>query len=240
MIFYGLSRITNGVVNYHRFLSRATSSYLVDCISSPLLQRNPPLNRPACTNNIQHCACFVAPRRFSTATRRRRRVVRNAAVPETPNASTDQTVDALAKEHFQSAANQLFDQVESSINKLKECNQGLEIERFAPYIDNKTYSDDDEGQRDNSHSGQILIHIPPSNDAFWGGGTYKLTIHSEPIEGVGRLYNGYVALQSPLSGSFSYVYNVRTGEWEGTEDGHKLVGMFTRDFIRQCQGVPDF
>lgn len=155
-----------------------------------------------------------------------------------PSPSTHQTVDPLTKEQFLSAANQLLDQVDSSIRKLKECNQGLEVERSAPYTDE--YSDDNDDQRDNSHSGQILIHIPPSNDTFWGGGTYKLTIHSNPIEGVNRLHNGYVSLQSPLSGTFSYVYNVRNGEWEGTEDGHKLVGMFTRDFIRQCQGVPDF
>ena len=67
---------------------------------------------------------------------------------------------------------------------------------------------------------------------FWGGGTYWLTILPES--------SGLVKLQSPLSGSFSYTYNTTTQDWESSEDGHSLLGMFTRDWIRQAKGVPEF
>jgi hypothetical protein len=140
-------------------------------------------------------------------------------------------VDSL---QFQTAARQLFDQIESSIEKLKECNDGLEMERSGPYVDN-TVNTQEEEERNKSHEGQITIHIPPSGDTFWGGGTYTLTIHIESIDGVDGVHSGYVSMQSPLSGTFTYIYNVRTREWEGREDGHSLLGMFTRDFIRQCQ-----
>jgi hypothetical protein len=128
--------------------------------------------------------------------------------------------------------------------RLKDCNDGLEIERNPPHV---SCTPDDDDERGNSHDGQLQIHVPASGDMYWGGGTYTLTIHAEAIDGVDNIYRegrkqyvGYVSLQSPLSGTFSYVYNVKTGDWEGTEDGHALLGMFTRDFIRQCQGVPDF
>ena len=51
---------------------------------------------------------------------------------------------------------------------------------------------------------------------------------------------GVVVLQSPLSGSFTYIFDASSREWVGSEDGHSLLGMLTRDWIRQCRGVPDF
>jgi hypothetical protein len=181
-------------------------------------------------------------RHFSTATKRRRRGARGSAlIDETPNQIATSTVDHRSIDRFQAAADQLFNLVEKSIAKLKDCNEGLEIVRLPPLLNDTHMHDDTENDnRNSSHQGQLLIHIPASGDSFWGGGTYKLTIHCEPIDGVDRQYNGYVSMQSPLSGTYTYIYSVHTGEWEGTEDGHSLLGMFTRDFIRQCQGVPDF
>lgn len=199
--------------------------------------RHRPLHTPTTKKQPNHHnnSCN---RQFSSTTRRRRRGVRSAAVEEPQTTNPTNTAGSLSNEQFQAAAQQLFAKIETSIDKLKECNDGLEIERLGPKVDNTNYSDEDE--TNHSHEGQMLIHIPAYGDTFWGGGTYKLTIHSEPIEGVDRLYNGYVSMQSPLSGTFNYIFNVRTGDWEGTEDSHALLGMFTRDFIRQCQGVPDF
>lgn len=216
-----------------RFLSVSTTA----CDNrSPSQQQIPHV--PTFTNTIQPVNIASMRRHFSTATRRRRRGTRNSPMTEEPQSTTTPQIDNLSSERFETAAQQLFNQIEKSVDKLKECNDGLELQRFGPRVDNSSYSD--ENETDHFHRGQILIHIPPSGDAFWGGGTYKLTIHAESIDGVDRLYSGYVSMQSPLSGTFTYVYNVRTGEWEGTEDGHALLGMFTRDFIRQCQGVPDF
>jgi len=179
-------------------------------------------------------------RHFSTVTGRRRRGIRSSIAKDTLNdTSPTQLVKNISNEHFQALAQRLLDKVESSMNKLKECNDGLDIERLGPYILNTEYLEE-KNDRNDSHRGQLLIHVPPSGDTFWGGGTYKLTIHSETIDGIDRQYRGYISMQTPLSGTFNYVYNVAKQEWEGTEDGHSMLGMFTRDFIRQCQGIPDF
>jgi hypothetical protein len=116
------------------------------------------------------------------------------------------------------------------------------------------------------HDGRLSIQIMSTGDLFYGGGTYWLTIHADyddddddDASGGGNdsssdvppgsssttngnnygEYNNYITLQSPLSGSYMYIYNVITKEWVGSEDGHSLYGMFTRDWIRQCNGVPD-
>lgn len=84
------------------------------------------------------------------------------------------------------------------------------------------------------------MRVQSAGDMYWGGGTYLLTIH--PENDVTRGSGGSVTLQSPLSGTFTYVYSPSAagGEWVGNEDGHSLLGMLTRDWIRQCRGVPDF
>ena len=112
------------------------------------------------------------------------------------------------------------------------------------------------------HDGRLSIQIMSTGDLFYGGGTYWLTIHADYYDGDDARYGGndgsgdvppgssttngnnyggnnYITLQSPLSGSYMYIYNVITKEWVGSEDGHSLYGMFTRDWIRQCNGVPD-
>jgi hypothetical protein len=109
------------------------------------------------------------------------------------------------------------------------------------------------------HDGRLSIQIMSTGDLFYGGGTYWLTIHTDYDDASsgggggndsygheGSTNNGnnsggggYITLQSPLSGSYMYIYNVLTKEWVGSEDGHSLYGMFTRDWIRQCNGVPD-
>mmetsp|Transcript_6907 Transcript_6907/g.10944 ORF Transcript_6907/g.10944 Transcript_6907/m.10944 type:complete len:181 (+) Transcript_6907:40-582(+) len=47
-----------------------------------------------------------------------------------------------------------------------------------------------------------------------------------------------IALQTPISGKFSYVLHSDTMEWVNQEDGHFCEGLFVRDLIRQCNGVP--
>lgn len=50
--------------------------------------------------------------------------------------------------------------------------------------------------------------------------------------------NCIIALQTPISGKFSYVLNSDTKEWVNQEDGHSCEGLLVRDLIRQCKGVP--
>lgn len=47
-----------------------------------------------------------------------------------------------------------------------------------------------------------------------------------------------VILESPISGRILYVLSQSTNEWCGYDDGHNLIGLFVRDWIRQCKGVP--
>ena len=151
---------------------------------------------------------------FSTRTRRRRR----------GGASNNNSQD-LSPQQFLSIANELLDKVESSVMKLQSSNEGIEITRHAPSFKSKHDDDDSEFRH---HLGQLSIKVP-SIEGPYEGGTYLLTINSD----------SNVALQC-LSGNFTYIYNNVTCEWVGQEDGHSLLGMLTRDWIRQCHGVPDF
>lgn len=192
---------------------------------------------------------------FSTRTRRRRR---GGGTPFTPkedhsdasrndnkstSASPGAQYAALSSEQFQDESIKLLDKVESAVTELKDSNEGLEITRYPPSTGSgntdapSTDDDDDESDpRFQQHGGQLSIQVQSSGDLYWGGGTYWLTINNASDDGSG----GSVTLLSPLSGNYSYVYNASTCEWVGDEDGHSLLGMLTRDWIRQCQGVPNF
>ena len=63
-----------------------------------------------------------------------------------------------------------------------------------------------------------------------GEGEYSLEIYED---------GSSILMQTPISGKFSYVLSSKTQDWVNEEDGHMLVGMFVRDLIRQCNGVPD-
>jgi len=181
---------------------------------------------------------------FSTKTRRRRRG--GGAVSETfqhrspdeddnNNTSSSTTKSSLSEEQFILVANSLLDKVESAMIKLVDCNDGLEITRYPPTSSEESSTDhnvDEEDDESEVHLGKLSIQIESSGDMFWGGGTYWLIILPES--------SGLVKLQSPLSGSFSYTYNTATQDWESSGDGHSLLGMFTRDWIRQAKGVPEF
>jgi len=181
---------------------------------------------------------------FSTKTRRRRRgggALSETFQPISPDeedgsntsSSATSTKPSLSEEQLL-AANSLLDKVESSMIKLVDCNDGLEITRYPPSSSDESSTDHNDEKDDDSeeHLGKLSIQIESSGDMFWGGGTYWLTILPES--------SGLVKLQSPLSGSFSYTYNTTTQDWESSEDGHSLLGMFTRDWIRQAKGVPEF
>mmetsp|Transcript_28760 Transcript_28760/g.57932 ORF Transcript_28760/g.57932 Transcript_28760/m.57932 type:complete len:212 (+) Transcript_28760:41-676(+) len=150
---------------------------------------------------------------FSTKTRRRRR----------GGASLSNDRD-LSPQQFLSVANDLLDKVESSVLKLKNNNEGIEVTRHPA----SSGSTSDADGSDRQHLGQLEIKVP-SIEGPYEGGTYMLTINAD----------NNVALQC-LSGNFTYVYNTVTSEWVGQEDGHSLLGILTRDWIRQCHGVPDF
>ena len=50
-----------------------------------------------------------------------------------------------------------------------------------------------------------------------------------------------LCFSSPISGGLNkYGYNSETRQWECRQDGHDLVGIFTRDFIKISTGVPIF
>lgn len=151
---------------------------------------------------------------FSTRTRRRRR----------GGASANNNRN-LSPEQFLSHANDLLDKVESSVMKLKSSNEGIEITRHTASSGNTSDAD---GSEFREHLGQLSIEVP-SIEGPYEAGSYTLTINAD----------NNVAMQC-LSGNFTYIYNTATNEWVGQEDGHSLLGMLTRDWIRQCHGVPDF
>lgn len=47
-----------------------------------------------------------------------------------------------------------------------------------------------------------------------------------------------VVLRSPISGAHSYFYSNKIEQWVDTVDFHSLEGIFVRDLIRHCKGVP--
>lgn len=196
------------------------------------------------TSNVYHHSQRQHIMSFSTKTRRRRRgggAVSETFQPISPDeddntSSSATTKPSLSEEQFKITANSLLDKVESSMIKLVDCNDGLEITRYPPSSSDESSTDHNGEEEDDDdsevHLGKLSIQIESSGDMFWGGGTYWLTILPES--------SGLVKLQSPLSGSFSYTYNTATQDWESSEDGHSLLGMFTRDWIRQAKGVPEF
>jgi hypothetical protein len=181
--------------------------------------------------------------RATTRLRRSRRIPQHRTEQENDandsNNSASLFVDhvgTMSSEQFQAVANGLLDKVESAVTKLKDCNHGIKITRHPAGI----YDNSDEGNTVMKHGGRLSIQVLPSGDLFWGGGTYCLTIVPDNYDGSGNARSGgVITLQSPLSGSFMYIYNTTTKEWGGNEDGHSLLGMLTRDWIRQCNGVPD-
>ena len=44
---------------------------------------------------------------------------------------------------------------------------------------------------------------------------------------------------SPISGQILYFLSGSTNEWIAVDDGHSFEGIFVRDLIRQCQGLPN-
>jgi frataxin-like iron-binding protein CyaY len=48
-----------------------------------------------------------------------------------------------------------------------------------------------------------------------------------------------VMFSSPLSGQVLYILSASTGEWCSELDGHAFEGLFVRDIIRQCRGMPN-
>mmetsp|Transcript_46645 Transcript_46645/g.113662 ORF Transcript_46645/g.113662 Transcript_46645/m.113662 type:complete len:300 (+) Transcript_46645:84-983(+) len=44
---------------------------------------------------------------------------------------------------------------------------------------------------------------------------------------------------SPISGQILYFLSGSTNEWLAVDDGHSFEGIFVRDLIRQCQGLPN-
>ena len=49
-----------------------------------------------------------------------------------------------------------------------------------------------------------------------------------------------LTVASPMSGNFNYRYDDYSGYWLGTQDGHDMRGLVTRDMIRHCTGMPKF
>ncbi len=185
------------------------------------------------------------------------------------SSDNDVVTRMMSIEQFHAAANVLLDKVEVALTKLKVCNDRLEIVRHPPTAplssstSNTTHDDHDSMVIDNGtavsddtilqHGGKLVITVLSSADLYWGGGTYSVTIRPIDFDASSENNNatfgnvregggagGFVTLQSPLSGTYTYIYNVTKQEWVGEEDGHSLLGMLTRDWIRQCNGVPDF
>ena len=240
-----ISRRINGSSASVRFLSnKASYSYLVSR-SLPLA-----LYHPTTINTLTNNNAIV---KFSTKTSRRRRrgapIISNYT-EENDGASNNEDIStssssslssSISSEQFLIVANSLLDKVESAMIKLMDCNNGLEVTRYPPSTTagSSSHGDNDDKQH---HAGQLSIQIESSGDLYYGGGTYWLTIlpNNDGKGSSSTNGGGYITLQSPLSGQYSYVYNVSNKEWVGGEDGHSLLGMLTRDWIRQAKGVPNF
>eukprot|EP00588_Corethron_pennatum_P005091 CAMPEP_0194296640 /NCGR_PEP_ID=MMETSP0169-20130528/56733_1 /TAXON_ID=218684 /ORGANISM="Corethron pennatum, Strain L29A3" /LENGTH=182 /DNA_ID=CAMNT_0039046171 /DNA_START=139 /DNA_END=687 /DNA_ORIENTATION=+ len=91
-----------------------------------------------------------------------------------------------------------------------------------------------------------LLHLRPPVNEFLevelDGGTI-LRIKLGPELGTYELHADedrcVLEMTSP-TGSFTYVLERSTGDFVEEADGHSLVGLLTRDLIRQIQGYPNF
>lgn len=165
------------------------------------------------------------------STKRRRRRGSGARLTPDPGPADRNEVKSrlLTPSEFEREASNLLDRFEMAVTKLKDSNEGLEITRH-PASGGSEAVDEASDPSSMPHGGQLSIKVASNGDMYWAGGTYWLSIDARA---------GIVRLQSPLSGNFTYIYDPSSREWVGTEDGHRLIGMFTRDWIRQNNGVPD-
>lgn len=69
----------------------------------------------------------------------------------------------------------------------------------------------------------MTIELDPAN------GSFVVEIDEE---------NLWLTIQSPVSGAQSYFYSKKKQEWVGAQDYHSMEGLFVRDLIRLCKGVP--
>lgn len=102
---------------------------------------------------------------------------------------------------------------------------------------------EEKGQELLAKLGKAVEPMIPLNDPF----DVTRTHHMLKIE-VGKAMGSYelelepeeriVVLRSPISGAHSYFYSQRKEEWVDTVDFHSLEGIFVRDLIRHCRGMP--
>lgn len=111
---------------------------------------------------------------------------------------------------FLSAASALFVRIEIALNPL-----------LPPTNDHI------EIERNDSANGgcSLLVHLGPLD------GSYSLSVDTERC---------VVELKSPISGAYTYVLDQNSGEFLEETEGHSLVGLMTRDLIRQIRGCPNF
>jgi len=69
----------------------------------------------------------------------------------------------------------------------------------------------------------LTIELDPTN------GSYEVEIDAD---------EQILTFRSPISGSHSYFFSKKTFEWIDTTDHHSFEGLFVRDLIRVCKGVP--
>ncbi|OQR95946.1 hypothetical protein THRCLA_22043 [Thraustotheca clavata] len=86
---------------------------------------------------------------------------------------------------------------------------------------------------------------PPMNQVFRVERTKtpaKLTIQTEThsFELVVLTKVQKIEFTSPISGTRLYVYNSKSLRWEDEVDSHDVEGLFTRDLMRMCSGLPQF
>lgn len=163
-------------------------------------------------HNLPSRAFHASPSTQLPIRRRRRGSNRLKSDDGDTSASNDwgKTFFLTNKEEFINRSKLILDKIETAFRPLGQVN--------APYRVIRQYD-----------------HETPGDSLKIDLGT---AITPEPFQVLANYESTLIVFISPVSGQYAYGFDPKRNEWRNTSDGHDMMGMITRDYIRVGKGVP--
>jgi len=141
-------------------------------------------------------------------TRRRRRGGDETSTGNSNEISTRPQKISMNSEEFGLKGEDVVEQLERSVEHLRDCNDTFEITRTS---------------RNYLEGAMLTINVGPPY------GKFSISVDENDQE---------ILFSSPVSGPKVYIWSIEKEEFVSIDDGHVFVGLFVRDLIRCCNGVP--
>lgn len=199
---------------------RSLASLSQTCCSSPLFPRTNRHQEPGRKGEppqTRLCRTYYASSPLALPVRRRKRPSQSTSKNSSDSASaaSEESVGNNPLQHLPVDDDDEFILAGNALlDKLEESVQGMKAQNDIFVVD-RFFSD----------LGEVLtIDLGPKE------GTYRIEMSLEEHA---------FEYTSPISGKILYILSAQTGAWVGIEDGHIFEGIFVRDLLRQCHGMPN-